>query len=381
VAVGPDAAIPRSELIPAEHFPGAVLVAGLVNAHTHLELTGFEGMNDEEDFVRWIGGIIRLKYARSPFQFLSSSRDGLRQCHAAGVTTVADTGDSGAPFDALLEQEGSGIAYLEVFGPDPATMDLQFETFRRRVLELKPRQTERVRLGLSPHAPYSVSGPLYAKVASFAREEDLPLAVHIAESAAESELLGSASGPFAELWKGRRIPPPSLPGRTPVTWLEEHGVLGSRTLCIHAVQASEEDIARLARHRAAVAHCPRSNRRHGHGDAPLQRFRQVGLRVGVGTDSVASVSPLDLLAEARLAREIGGLDAAEALHLVQLGAAEALGLEGDVGSLEEGKWADCTAIRLPGEIGPDRVMEAILQSSRSDVIATFIGGRLVYRRS
>ncbi len=102
-------------------------------------------------------------------------------------------------------------------------------------------------------------------VAQLARERSYPIAVHIAESSAESDLLGNASGGFAEAWRGRGIPLPALPGRTPIAWLEEHGVLGPDTLCIHVVHASDSDLALLERRAAAVAHCPRSNDRHGHG--------------------------------------------------------------------------------------------------------------------
>jgi 5-methylthioadenosine/S-adenosylhomocysteine deaminase len=364
----------------AEHFAGGVLVPGLVNTHTHLELTGLEGQATEPDFPAWIRSIIALKAGRRPEDFLAAARRGLADCFAAGVTTVADTGDSGAPFDVLLEQRASGIAYLEVFGPDPALAESQFREFRDRVLALRPRADDRVRLGVSPHAPYSVSGPLYRLVADFAREQQLPIAVHVAESAAESELLEAAAGPFAGQWTRRGIPLPGLPGRSPLAWLDEHGVLGPSTLCIHVVRPASGDVERLARHDAPIAHCPRSNRRHGHGDAPLRRLLDAGLRVGAGTDSVASVHPMDLLAEARMAAGLAGLGPGPALDLVMLGAARALGLESGIGSLAPGKWGDCAVIELPRGTGREAVAGAILHTGPGDVAATFLAGREVYRR-
>jgi 5-methylthioadenosine/S-adenosylhomocysteine deaminase len=353
----------------------------LVNAHTHLELTGFEGLAAEEEFTDWIRTIIRLKAERSSGDFLAASNRGLQDCFAAGVTTVADTGDSGAPFDALLEQGGSGIAYFEVFGPAPAVAQAQFAAFRDRICRLRDRQTDRVRLGVSPHAPYSVSGRLYELVARFAEEEQLPIAVHVAESAAESALLEQASGGFAAQWKQRDIPLPTLPGRTPLAWLNEHGVLGPHTLCIHAVRAGANDVRQLVQQGCAVAHCPRSNRRHGHGDAPIGVFLSSGLAVGVGTDSAASVAPLDLLAEVRAARALAGLSSEQALDLAMRGAARALGMDSDLGSLAIGKWADCTVVEVPAGLSLAAVPEAILASRTTDVIATFVGGREVYRRT
>jgi 5-methylthioadenosine/S-adenosylhomocysteine deaminase len=224
------------------------------------------------------------------------------------VTTAATTGDSGAVIEAW-PRSGSGIAYHEVFGPHPEQRRSSGAPPR---LEIR-RSRQAGRLGVSPHAPYTVIGPLYAAVAEFAEREGLPLAVHLAESEAESALMGAASGPFAEVWTNRGIPLPALPGRSPVAWLDEQGVLGERTLAIHAVRADAGDVSRLLATRTSVAHCPLSNRRHGHGAAPLGAFLEAGLRVGVGTDSVASVGRLDLLAEARAARALAGLSAAEAL--------------------------------------------------------------------
>jgi 5-methylthioadenosine/S-adenosylhomocysteine deaminase len=378
-AVGPDTEVPRSPDIPEERFAGAALLPGLVNAHTHLELTGLDGQAGDADFPDWIARIIALKRGRTPADFLQAARDGLAACHAAGVTTVADTGDSGAVIQALHEAGGSGVAYLEVFGPEPARAEAQLADFQARVAAQRRFESPRVRLGVSPHAPYSVSGALYRGVAGWAEREGLPIAVHLAESAAESELLASGQGAFARQWERRGIPLPPNPGCSPVEWLERHGVLGRRTLCIHLIRVDALDIEKLRRGNCAVAHCPRSNARHGHGDAPLAALRAAGLRIGVGTDSVASVSPLDLLAEARAARRLGGLSAAQALELCTMEAARAIGLDADVGSLTPGKWGDAAVIRLPKGSGGTGTMEAILESTPEQMIATYLGGKRVWR--
>ena len=347
-AIGPDAMVPRPPDVEEARFADAVVLPGLVNAHTHLELTGLDRQVPESDFPSWIRHLIALKAGRSAADFLAAARQGLQDCWGSGVTTVADTGDSGAVIEALSEAGGSGIAYHEVFGPHPAQAPEALAAAAARCEQLRRFETGRVRLGISPHAPYSVSGDLYRLVGEFARERDLPLAVHLAESEDESLLLEQARGGFAEAWAGRGIPPPALPGCSPVAWLERHGVLSARTLCIHLVRADQADIARVARAGAAVAHCPRSNARHGHGIAPLAAMLGAGLRVGVGTDSVASVAPLDLLAEARAARSIAGLSTEAALRLVTAGAARALGLEGEIGTLVPGQWGDLAVVPAAG---------------------------------
>jgi cytosine/adenosine deaminase-related metal-dependent hydrolase len=378
-AVGSDQNVPRPSDVPAEDYGNAVILPGLINTHTHLELTGFEGQVRECDFPAWIRRLRELKTTRSPADYLAAARRGLAACHRAGVTTVADTGDSGAVIQALAETEGSGVAYQEVFGPHPAQLDESMAGLRRRVGHLRRWATSRVRIGVSPHAPYTVSGPLFRAVAEWSRAEHLPLAVHVAESRAEVTFLAEGSGPFADTWRARGIPLPTARGLSPVAWLAEHGGLTERTLCIHAVQVAHGDVDRLVESGAAVAHCPLSNRMHGHGAAPLAALLEADVRVGLGTDSVVSVGRLDMLAEARAARTLAPLSADALLVLCTLAGAQALGLESETGSLRVGKWGDCAVIRLSAGQAEQSPAEQALASSTGDVLLTLVGGREVHR--
>jgi 5-methylthioadenosine/S-adenosylhomocysteine deaminase len=395
-ALGPHTGIATPENAETHDLGSATLLPGLVNTHTHLELTGFEEHAPEVEFRDWIQAIRRIKAARAPEDFLAAARRGVRDCWAGGVTTVADTGDSGSVIQALAELGGSGLVYQEVFGPHPEQVDESFGALQRRVGELVRFAGGRVRLGVSPHAPYTVSGPLYSKVATWARAEGLPLAVHLAESREEAEFVTWQRGPFADAWRQRGIPllgdqshqPSAVSPRSPVpctqspvTWLASHGVLGPRTLCIHAIQLSATDIALLASCGASVAHCPLSNVRHRHGSAPLGALRKAGIRVGLGTDSVASVGRLDLFAEARAARALGGLTAEEAIALCTLDGARALGLDGEIGSLAVGKWGDVIAVDTADgtEELPASPSEAVLAAAPASVRMTLIAGRVVHR--
>jgi 5-methylthioadenosine/S-adenosylhomocysteine deaminase len=143
------------------------------------------------------------------------------------------------------------------------------------------------------------------------------------------------------------------------------------------VQLDPDDIQRLADTGAAVAHCPVSNRIHGHGAAPLSPLLNAGVRVGLGTDSVVSVGRLDLLADAKAARALAALGAEQTLELCTLGGARALGLGSETGSLARGKWGDCTVIRMSRAEGDP--VEQVLASSPADVLATYVGGRELYR--
>jgi 5-methylthioadenosine/S-adenosylhomocysteine deaminase len=351
----------------------------LINTHTHLELTGLEGTSPGSDFPHWILGVRERKAARTREQFLAAAHAGLAACWASGVTTVADTGDSGAVIEAMAQVGGSGIAYQEVFGPHPQDAAVSLAGLQARVEALSTFAGGRLRIGVSPHAPYSVSGQLYAATARWAQAESLPLAAHVAESRAECDLLARGTGGFAEAWQRRGIPLPSPLGCTPIEWLDQHGVLSHRTLCIHGVQATGTDLDRMRRSGAALAHCPLSNHAHGHGRAPLGEYLQRGIRVGIGTDSAMSVGLLDLLAEARAATDAAGLDAAQALALCTLEAARALGLDGEIGGLRPGKWGDCTLILLPAGATGRSLMDLVLATGPENVVATYLSGGAVYR--
>jgi 5-methylthioadenosine/S-adenosylhomocysteine deaminase len=387
--VGRDADVPEPPGVPRLAFAGTALLPGLINAHSHLELTGLAGRIDDDDFSAWIRSVRQLKAALPAAAFEAAARQGVRDGFAAGITTVLDTGDSGAVLPALVELGGAGVVFQEVFGPHPDQCDASLAELATRIDQLSPLVTDRVRLGVSPHAPYTVSGPLYRAVAELARIRGLPIAVHLAESPAETALVARAEGPFAEAWRARGIPPVALQGtppppagarRSPVSWLDAHGVLTAKTLCIHAVQVDREDIAVLARCGAAVAHCPISNARHRHGTADPAAMLMEGIPVGVGTDSVISVGRLDLFAELRAARVLLGSSARATLSLATVQAAGLPGLDGKAGRLEPGYHGDVVALDVASTEDPNAIEELILAARPEAVRATFVSARPVYRR-
>lgn len=387
VAVGPDADVPSPDEVPSHSLPDTVLLPGLINTHTHLELTGFADLAPDDDFPGWIRRLRHLKEERSREVYDAAAARGLQNCFAAGVTTIADTGDSGAVIRAIASVGGSGICYHEVFGPHPDQCGASLEHLQERLGELRAAAGGRARLGVSPHAPYTVSGPLYRASVAWARSQGLPIAIHLAESAAEANLVGKGTGPFAEAWETRGIPLPGNPlhgagawgRRTPTSWVDAFGVLGPDTLCIHGIRVDDQDLALVAARGAALAHCPLSNRRHGHGDAPLARYRAAGVRTGVGTDSVASVGVLDLFAEARAAAGLGGLDPGETLRLLTLDGARALGLDDEVGALVPGRYGDVIAVVGRAGTAAEAVRVAV-SAEPASVVATVLGGRLVAGR-
>ena len=265
-----------------------------------------------------------------------------------------------------------------MFGPHPAQLEEAFAGLVAAVERLREGAPAAVRIGVSPHAPYTVSGLLFRKVAAWARSEGLPIAVHLAESPEETAFVTQGRGPFADLWNRRGIPLPE-PAESPVRYLERLDVLGPQLLVIHAVQTGPADRRVLREAGCAVALCPRSNRRHGHGAAPIAAYVRDGVPAGLGTDSLASVDSIDLFAEARAAAE-SGLVAPALLELLTLGGARALGLDHEIGSLEPGKWADLCLLRIGKPAGsPDAVAAQVLESGPAAVRGTWVAGRPVHR--
>src|SRR5882762_11500441 len=365
-AVGPQGLVPTPPGVRELAFPEASLVPGLVNTHTHLELTHLAGQNAEREFAGWIRALRALKDATTPDEFSRSAERGVRDAWAAGVTCVADTGSTGAPLEALARLGARGIYYQEVFGPDPTNCDASLSELAAAVRRLGPLATGRARLGVSPHAPYTVSEPLYRAVAEFAQRDALPLAVHLAESREETTLVRDGTGSFPDALRARGITV-TAHHCSPVQYLVQRGVLQRATgcLCIHCVQVDERDIESLRDAGVAVAHCPRSNRAHGHGTAPLAAFRRAGLRVGLGTDSVVSVGDSSLWAEAAAA----GLDGEDALRMLTLEGARALGLGSEIGSLEVGKAGDLAVF-------PSTALSRHLPSVAA--LLTVVAGRVVH---
>jgi cytosine/adenosine deaminase-related metal-dependent hydrolase len=352
--VGPVAEAPAGMVV---DLGDAALMPGLVNVHSHLELTPMRHLLEGLDFSQWIRALTHLRRTGldDPAEVEIGARIGVSEGFLRGITTFADTSDAARPVMRALQAMGArGVVFKEVFGPDPAVCGTSMDSLHAAVHELRPLADDAVRIGISPHAPYSVSRQLFAAVASYAIVEGLPMAVHLAESAFEEQLVTRGEGPYADNWRSRGIDPAGARARSSVALLHDAGALRARPLIIHAVRVDAEDIALLAASGCAVAHCPVSNARFGHGIAPLRALLDAGIRVGIGTDSVASNNRMDVLHDARVAhlmacaRETSWREfpAWRALHHVTAGGAAALDLWNDLGTLVPGAPADLCAFGL-----------------------------------
>jgi len=396
VSVGPEAAL-REQFPEAaiRQFSSSAIIPGLVNAHSHLELTAMRGFleKEEADFFVWLKKltVARLERMTEDDLYISAAW-GACEAARAGVTCLADASDSALTSMRALKDTGlRGVVFQESFGPDPRLVQENFEKLRGKVARLRELETALVSCGISPHAPYTVCGPQLELIAGFANDERLPLMMHAAETEMEVAFLRQGCGPFADGLRNRGIEWQS-PGVSTIEYLNDHGVLQTRPLLAHCIQVSDTDIDMIRETETRVAHCPKSNAKLGHGVAPFLKFLSKGIAVGLGSDSVASNNTCDLLEEARFAvlmarasqNEAGKdawLRAPQVLQSATVGGARVVGLQSQIGELREGLQADFAVVSLGGAHQQpmyDVVESLVFTSSGRDVTLTVVAGREVY---
>lgn len=355
------------------HYADAAIVPGFVNAHSHLEYAVYAGFGDGQAFGPWIKTHVERKSRLDDAGMVAVARRGVLDSLRAGITTTADYSFAGAAATAAADLGLRAIVYLEVFAADPKDAERQFEEKRERLDE-----SELVRIGISPHAPYTCSVETYRWCLSLG----IPVGTHLAESAHENEWLEHGTGPLEGI---PVLVPPT--GKRAVASLEP--VLGPDLLCAHCVEVEADEVALLAERDVPVAHCPRSNALLGCGIAPLAELRAAGMRVGLGTDSPASTPSFDVFEEMRSAifmarareKRPEALLAADALHLATLGAARALRLDAHVGTLTPGKRADLAVVSLAGSpYHPveDPAAAVVFGGSPERVLETIVDGQTRY---
>ena len=226
------------------HYEGAIILPGIVNAHSHLEYAVYAGFGDGQAFGPWIRTHVERKSRLDAEAMLAVARRGVLDSFAAGITTTADYSFAGSAATAAAELGLRAVVYLEVFSPDPDEARRQWEEKRPLVEE-----TALVRIGISPHAPYTCSLDTYRWCLSLG----VPVGTHLTESANEDEWLQHGTGPLEDI-RPVLIPPT---GKRAVPSIEP--VLGPDLLCAHCVELDDGEIALLAARGVPVAHCPRSN--------------------------------------------------------------------------------------------------------------------------
>ncbi len=372
---------------PHDDLGSAVILPGLVNAHTHLELTGLHGrLPLGKSFTEWVTALLDLRSELDDEFFTASAHMGATTLLRSGVTCVADITTSGRSVAPLMASGLRGIIFQEILGPHPEQAMERLDAAEKAIQSLQ-LQTDGslLSVGLSPHASYSLSEPLLLRCAELLRRRNLPATIHLAESPEEVAYIGLGLGPIAsELLPavGRLSPSHRVCGESPVAFLDRAGLLSEQLLAVHGVHVGGADLELLKQRGVALAMCPRSNDYLNVGTAPLTRYLASGLRVGLGTDSLASNETLSLWDEMQFAHRLYGgvVKAQQLVTMATLGGATALGMAGAIGSLTPGKRADLTALAIDHLDDADPYGSLLSQASDGLVVLSMVEGKIVYQR-
>jgi cytosine/adenosine deaminase-related metal-dependent hydrolase len=328
------------------HRTGAIL-PGLVNVHTHLELSWMRSqVPPRPSMPEWASALIALRRNTSvdPLPAIDSA---IREATASGTALVGDVANTSATHGPLARSALSAMIFRELIGfrvEDPTTAIRDAQTQLYAVPD-----TPSVRTTLAPHAPYSVSPVLLEALAAHA--VDRPLSIHLAESSAELEFLETGGGPWKTVLEsvGAWNPRWPVPRCGPVEYLRRLGLLNDRLLAVHCVHLSKAELSSLASAGATIVTCPRSNDWTGAGVPPIRSFYDSGARVTIGTDSLASAGSLSMFDEMAAVRRVTpAVSARRILRSATLDGAAALGFD-DFGSIEPGKRAALLSVRVPGQ--------------------------------
>lgn len=375
---------PRQELASAHgdaeavDFGEALLTPLLVNAHTHLELTDYptwaaEAGETEEaaSFVDWILRLIRVKRNLDRSRFDGSVVRGLELSLQAGTGAVGDILSHYPSRKAYQASPLNGTLFLESLGQDPAVI-LRARQGLETVLDgAEPGQ---VNFGVSPHAPYSISANYLSALFRKCRTEQLRCSTHLAESREEVEFIEHSRGDLVTglyLAIGWETLVPHAAGCSPTEYLRRRGGLFPENLLVHCIHLSDEDIQLIAEAQMTLVLCPRSNARLKAGKARAGELHKAGIRLALGTDSLASSESLSVWDEMAFAHHWfeGELDAPTLFHMATLGGAEALGLATELGSLEAGKQGSFQVLKPNSLPGRSELYEYLLCPGRTEDIA------------
>jgi cytosine/adenosine deaminase-related metal-dependent hydrolase len=354
---------PRGHCTADVHLGDAAVMPGLVNAHTHLDLTGLRGLAPPGgDFTAWLRLVVKHRRSKTVGQIETDIQAGLAEVLASGTTLIGDISDKGQSWPYLAQAPLRAIVFHEILGLSKQRARSAFAE-ATAWLDAHPALAT-CRPGLSPHAPYSVRASLFRKTASLAQEKGFPLSIHLAESGAEQELLEKHQGEFVAFlealgaWDGSGL----VLGAGQVLQLNKKV---PHVLFIHGNYLADPVPFPPG---GTVVYCPRTHAAFGHPVHPWVRGRQGGgwkttVRVAVGTDSLASNPDLNVLQEVRFTHaRFPEIDPGQLLHAVTLSGAEALGWADQTGSLRPGKSADLVVVPLSSATTTDPY-RLVLESS------------------
>lgn len=336
-----------------------VIFPALVNAHAHLELCALKDrIITHKGFGFWVKDLIEKRALLDHDTLREASEIGIREMLASGCGAVGEISSLGLTLEPVRKSGLAGVWFRESLGDHVSNT----EKWESRSSDLQ--------ISLSGHAPHTTSPEVLVKIKNRTRERNAPFSIHLAESDEEMSFLTTAQGPWKDFLLSRGIDPESwgLPVESPVRHLHAIGILDNQTILVHMLQTDQTDLNIIHESGAHVCLCPRSN--HAlHGRLPnLDGMIQAGLKLCLGTDSLASVSSLSMLDEMAFVSKSFPMAAPERIFdMATLGGAAALGLDDRMGTLVPGKQARLAYLDIQATKASE-VLEALVNFSNTDTM-------------
>ena len=360
-------------------YQGAWIMPGLVNCHTHSAMTGLRGIRDDSNLHEWLEDYIWPAEAEfTPEMTTKAVKEALTEMLQSGTTTFNDMYnpngvDIAEIYEAVKASKMRCYFSPTLFSSEAETTKEAIARTRAIIETIKGYQDPNLKVMVAPHSPYSCSRDLLESSLELAKEENIPLHIHVAETQEESGIILKRYG------------------KRPLAFLDELGYLDHKAVFAHGVELNEAEITRLADSQVAIAHNPISNLKLASGIAPVVQLQQAGVPVGIATDSVASNNNLDMFEEGRTAallQKMKNGDASQfpietALKALTIEGAKVLGMEAEIGSLEVGKQADFLVIQPQGKIHlqpqENMLSHLVYAVKSSDVDDVYIAGEQVVK--
>lgn len=361
-----------------QDFPTHALIPGLVNAHTHAAMSLLRGLADDLPLMDWLQNHIwPAEGAWVSADFVAAgTRLAIAEMLRGGTTCFNDMYFFADETARVAAECGIRATVGLILMDFPTAWAAHADEYLAKGLALHDdlRDHPLIRTAFAPHAPYTVSDAPLIRVRTLADELDIPIHMHIHETADEiSQSLHAHQG------------------RRPLQRLRELGLLSPALLGVHMTQWTDEEIANYAHSGAQVIHCPESNLKLASGFCPVARLLKAGINVALGTDGAASNNDLDMFTEMRtcallakgIAQDAAAVPAATALRIATLHGARALGRDEEIGSLEVGKAADVVAVNLDAvETQPvyNPLSQLVYAAGREHVTDVWIAGKCVLKK-
>ncbi len=378
-------------------FGKSALMPGLIDLHTHVENAVMRGAVHDVPYTTWVMSTVEIGSKMAVADWYDSAVLGGLEALSSGITCIADITATGAAGVAAQRLGMRGVIYREVGAMDKHRINFAMSQAENDIYHWRQEVDEdRITIGIAPAAIYACHPSVFTRVSDLAKRENLPVAIHIAGNREEYDFVRYGSSPFSVHVMGEdrgyvEIPPWLPTGTTPVKYAAEWGAFeADNVMAIHCVHVDDADIKKLKEYDVSVGVCPRCNAQLGMGVAPIDKFLQAGLRLGLGTDSPAATDTIDMMEEMRLGMLIQRainpkifLGAASMLEMATLGGAKALRIDDKVGSLEIGKQADIIAVDLSGSHqapATDPIAAIVNTCNGTDVLMTMVDGKILYEK-